>query len=163
MAPKLLLNLSQQSVLAAQKTSCILESSMTKRVREVIVSLYSAFMRSHLEYCIQLWSFQYKKDMDMLEHFQRRAMRILRGLEHISCEHRLREMGFFILGKRRLLGGIIVAFQYLQEAYGKRGERHFVREYSDRTRSNSFKLKEGKIRLNMRKKFISVKVVRQAA
>ncbi|PKU46823.1 hypothetical protein llap_2907 [Limosa lapponica baueri] len=61
-------------------------------------------------------------------------MKIIRGLEHLSYEYRLRELGFFSLEKRRLKGDLIMAFQYLKGAYRRDEEELFIREWSDRTR-----------------------------
>jgi len=85
---------------------------------------------------------------------------MIRGMEHLSCEERLRELGLFTLEKGRLQGDVIEVFQYLKVTCEKAGEGLFTRACRDSARGNGFELKECRFRLDMRKKFFPMRAVR---
>lgn len=113
--------MSQQSALAVQKANSILDcirSKVASRMRKVIFSFCSVLVRPYLEYSSQVQGPQLKKDVDLLERIQRRATRMTRGPKHLSYEDRPRNLGLFIiLKKRQLPEDLILSFQYLKGDY----------------------------------------------
>ena len=110
-----------------------------EQTREVILSLYSALVRLHLEYCVHFWTAQNNKVMEVLEQVQRRAKRLVKGLENQPYEERLRD---------------------LMGAYSESGAILFSLVTSDRMRGNGLKLCQDKFRLDVIKHLFTERAVK---
>ncbi|KAK4832522.1 hypothetical protein QYF61_023854 [Mycteria americana] len=127
-------------VLKANHILGCIKRSVASRSREVILPLFPTPVRPHLEYCVQLCSPQHRKDMDLYRVSERMTTKMISGVEYLSREKKLRELGLFSLEKRRLWGDLIAASQYLKWAYKKDGERLFSRACCDRTKSQNHRI-----------------------
>ena len=109
------MKVSNQCGIAASKGNQILGLIRINNIqgKKLIIPMYKAIVRPHLEYCIQAWRPYHKKDIDTLERIQRRASKIILELRDLSYEERLKECGLTTLETRRLRGDQIEVFKIL--------------------------------------------------
>ena len=110
------MKVSEQCRIAASKGNQVLgmiRRNITYKEKSLIIPLYKAIVRPHLEYCIQAWNPHLRKDVDMLEKIQRRATKLIPELRDLTYEERLKECGLTTLETRRLRGDQIEVFKIL--------------------------------------------------
>ena len=110
------LKYSKQCLLAKNKANLLLGTIsriVSYKSAEVISKVYRAYVRPHLEYCIQFWSSTNVKDADMLERIQRAATKMIPSLRKLSYEERLKRLGMFSLRYRRLRDNMIEVFKMI--------------------------------------------------
>ena len=125
--------------------------NLTYKEKSLIVPMYKAIVRPHLEYCIQAWSPYLRKDIDMLEKIQRRATKLIPGLRDLRYEERLKECGLTTLEKRRVRGDQIEVFKILNGYENIDSNIFFEIKESKITRGHNFTLVKKQSRLDVRK------------
>ena len=129
------------------------------RTEEIILNLYNALVRPHLEYCVQCWSPYYKKDILKLERVQRRVTKLIPRLRNKPYEDRLKELNLFSLSKRRLRGDLIEVFKIVKGIENMNVEKYFTIDTSNTTRNNGCKIVGKRFQTNEAKYFFFNRVV----
>ena len=133
----------QQCISARNKANRVLgfiSRSVSNRTSKVILKLYLALVRPHLDYAVQFWSPYYRMDINSLENVQRRMTKMIHEVRNLSYENRLKRLNLHSLERRRVRGDLIEVFKWMKGI--NKGDISRVLKVSsqDRTRSNGFKL-----------------------
>ena len=158
------MKVSEQCGIAASKGNQILgliRRTITYKEKHLIVPLYKAIVRPHLEYCIQAWRPYRKKDIDKLERIQRRATKMIPELRDLSYESRLLQCGLTTLETRRLRGDQIEVFKIVNGYEDVDRNMFFKLKEGSRTRGHKAALVKEQCRLDMRKYSFSQRVINE--
>ena len=138
----------------------LIRRTITYKEKQLIVPLYKAIVRPHLEDCIQAWRPYHKKDIDKLERIQR-ATKIIPELRDLSYENRLLQCGLTTLETRRLRGDQIEVFKIVNGYEDDDRNMFFKLKEGSRTRGNKAALVKEQCRLDMRKYSFSQRVINE--
>ena len=137
----------------------VINRNVAYKNEKVIPKLYCAFVRPHLEYCVQAWSPTYEKDSWLLERVQKRATKMISGFSSLSYEQRLERLGMFSLRYRRLRGDLIEVYKFIQG----RGDGYLANMFEissvNRGRGHQYKLVMNQSRTRLRQSFFSRRVI----
>jgi len=141
----------------ANRTLGFIKSNLSSRNREVILPLYRALVRPHLEYAVQLWSPYFVRDIANIERIQRRATKLVEGMQGKCYQDRLKELGMYTLEKRRKRGDLIETFKIIK---GKDIVKDFYEmDNNIRTRGHDLKLLKSRSNLLLRYYFLNQRVI----
>ena len=156
------LRLRKQCLEARNKANRVLGfifRSVKSRSPEVILKLYLALVRPHLDYAVQFWSPHYRKDINLIESVQRRMTKRIQGMRDIPYDRRLKMLNLHSLERRRLRGDLIEVFKWYR-GYNKGDVNRILRiNNQDRTRNNGFKLEKSRYKKEIGKNWFSNRVV----
>ena len=146
-------------VKTANKLTGFIGRTFEFKSEKVILTLFNALVRPHLEYCVQFWSPYYRKDIEKLERVQRRATKLIPRLRNKPYEERLNELNLFSLEKRRLRGDLIELFKMFHGFDNVNISDYLTVDRERTTRNNGFKIIGRAFRSNEAKHFFFNRIV----
>ena len=115
---------------------------------DMFKSLFKSLVRLHLEYGNTVWSPWYAKDVQNIENVQRRASKLVEGLEDLDYAERLRQLKLPSLLYRRIQGDLMQVYKYRHDHY----------DTESRTRGHNLKIVKEHCRKDVRKRFLSLRI-----
>ena len=143
----------------ANRALSFIKRNVNYKSKEIIRTLYNAYVRPHLEYSIQAWSPYLKHDINLLESVQRRMTKIIPSIKHLEYNDRLNALNLFSLERRRLRGDLIEVFKIVNCMDNITLNTFFELDSNSITRGHKYKFKKKFSRLNLRKNNFSSRII----
>ncbi|XP_051876029.1 RNA-directed DNA polymerase from mobile element jockey isoform X1 [Pristis pectinata] len=137
----------------------VISKGIVYKSKEVLMRLYGALVRPHLEYCAQFWAPHLRKAVLTLERVQRRFTRMIPGMKGLTYEERFLALGLYSLEYRRMRGDLIATFKILIGKDRVNVARLFPLVGESRTRGHNLRIRRYSFKTEMRKNFFSQRVV----
>ena len=152
----------EQCISARNKANRILgfiARTVTNRTAEVILKLYLALVRPHLDYAVQFWSPYHRMDINRLESIQRRMTKMIHGIRNLNYKDRLKRLQLHSLERRRVRGDLIEVFKWIKGFNKGDINKVLLVSTSNRTISNGYKLEKFRFRKEIGKNWFTNRVV----
>jgi hypothetical protein len=143
------------AVKKANKLLGVIKRKVKNKGSEIILRLYKTLIRPNLEYCIPFWNPQLKKDTDLLEGVQRRALKMINGYHQLSYSNRLVKSNIPSLYKRRVRGDLIQLYKIFKGYAKMKFESMFTFSNNNSLRGHSLKIFKNRCMSNTRKHFFN--------
>ena len=129
--------------------------------KEMFLKLYPVLVRPHLEYCVQVWSPHWQRDIKLLERVQRRATKIVPELKDLPYEERLKRLGLTTLEERRIRGDMIETYKIMTGKENINREKFFdiIPARGDPELRHDMKIFKKRFETSLRGHFFSQRVI----
>ena len=141
----------------AQKLIGYIKRQFKYRNKEIVLQLYTALVRPHLEYAVQFWAPSLQKDIDRLEAVQARATKLIPALRHFGYQRRMKRLNLFSLKTRRLRGQLIETFKIIKGITNIDYNNLFTLS-TNQTRNNGYKLELKRYNTTLCGNFLTYKI-----
>ena len=143
----------------ANKMLGLLKRTIKYKRTDVMISLYKALVRPHLEYCASVWSPYYRKDRELLEKVQHRFTKMFPAIKNKPYEERIKELALWSLEERRNRADLIETFKLVKGLSGIRYENFFEIDTESRTRGHSLRIVKKRFSTTHRQHTFSQRVI----
>ena len=148
----------RKTAMVGSLTTNLLSCTLSRKP-EFIMNIYVMHVRPLLDYASQIWNLGYSCDLKLLEGLQRRWTRVISGMENVAYNDRLKLLDLFSLQGRLLRADMILLWKIFQGLSPIKPNMLFQAAPLASTRGHPFKIFLPQARLEVRKRFFSIRTI----